>query len=212
MKLHLLSGWAYPVDALELLHKALQPEFEPFIHPFTTDAATIKPPANEPWWLAGWSLGGMLAMEAIANGKLRPDGLILIASTARFCTNTDYVCGVEHIILRQMMSRMLRHREKVLARFFELAGMVTHSNFTDGELMRGLKLLDEMDLRSRLSAIDLPVLLVHGTRDHIIPLEASMYLRDHLANARLLVREGAGHDLPAREYAWLAEQLRDQLT
>lgn len=212
MKLHLLSGWAYPVAALESLRQALRKNFEPRIHPFTTDPASIRPPANQPWWLAGWSLGGMLAMEAVANKTLRPEGLVLIASSARFCANTDYDCGVEHIILRQMMSRMLRHREKVLARFFELAGLVTHSDFTDEELMRGLKLLDEMDLRDRLSAIDVPVLLVHGTHDHIIPVEASIYLRDHLPDARLLIHEGAGHDLPAREYAWLTEQLSSLIT
>jgi pimeloyl-ACP methyl ester carboxylesterase len=211
VKLHLISGWGYPVSALMPLRKELLPRFDAEIHPFTTDPASITPP-REPWWLAGWSLGGMLAMEAVANQTLRPQGLLLIASTARFCANSDYDCGVEHIILRQMMSRMLRHREKVLARFFELAGMVTHSDFSDEELMRGLKLLDEMDLRGELTAINLPVLLVHGTHDHIIPVEASIYLRDHLPDARLLIHEGASHDLPAREYEWLAKQLREQLT
>jgi pimeloyl-[acyl-carrier protein] methyl ester esterase len=209
--MHLISGWGYPVSALTPLRKALLPRFDVEIHPFTTDPAALVPP-REPWWLAGWSLGGMKAMQAIADETLRPEGLLLIASTARFCANTDYDCGVEHIILRQMMSRMLRHREKVLARFFELAGMVTHSDFTDEELMRGLKFLDEMDLRDALTNIDLPVLLVHGTHDHIIPVEASIYLRDHLPDARLLIHEGAGHDLPAREYAWLAKQLNDQFT
>ena len=44
-----------------------------------------------------------------------------------------------------------------------------------------------------LGSVRAPVWLWYGDRDHLVHLEHGRWLRDHLATATLVVREGAGH-------------------
>ncbi len=50
-----------------------------------------------------------------------------------------------------------------------------------------------IDLRAQLSQIQLPVLVIHGEHDRLLPLDAARWLVGQLPNARLHVVSGAGH-------------------
>jgi pimeloyl-[acyl-carrier protein] methyl ester esterase len=70
----------------------------------------------------------------------------------------------------------------------------------------GLRILSETDMRDALGSIRQPVLVVHGDRDSLVPLEAGEYLSRRLFNARFLVLRGAGHApfLSKPEETWAA--------
>jgi pimeloyl-ACP methyl ester carboxylesterase len=53
------------------------------------------------------------------------------------------------------------------------------------------------DLRPRLARVMAPTLVVHGADDSLIPRAAGEDIAASIANARLLIVEGMGHDLPA---------------
>jgi pimeloyl-ACP methyl ester carboxylesterase len=53
----------------------------------------------------------------------------------------------------------------------------------------------------RLQQIDAPVLVVHGDRDVLIPVENAYTLAERIAGAKLCVIEGAGHGYPAHDPA-----------
>jgi len=53
--------------------------------------------------------------------------------------------------------------------------------------------MDGIDLRSQVSQITMPTLLIHGDADVILPLESSRWLAANLPNGRLEIIAGAGH-------------------
>jgi len=68
---------------------------------------------------------------------------------------------------------------------------------TDWRAMRSFRIaLDGWDVRARVSAIDLPAIILHGTEDTLFPLQAARDLAGMLPNAELRIVEGAGHGLP----------------
>jgi pimeloyl-ACP methyl ester carboxylesterase len=52
------------------------------------------------------------------------------------------------------------------------------------------------DLRTRLGDIEAPTLVIHGTHDPLFPLPHGQMLAREIPNARLLVVEGMGHEVP----------------
>ena len=59
--------------------------------------------------------------------------------------------------------------------------------------------LDPAELEHAVRAIDVPVLLIHGTDDHVIPHASSVALQEMIPQAELLTLFGAGH-FPAARY------------
>jgi pimeloyl-ACP methyl ester carboxylesterase len=70
------------------------------------------------------------------------------------------------------------------------------------------RLRDEADVRALLSRIDCPILVIHGSDDHVRPCGSGARLAE-LANGRLVVLEGAGHLPHARDPVKVNLLLRD---
>ncbi len=62
------------------------------------------------------------------------------------------------------------------------------------------------DLLPRLTA---PVLIVHGTKDEVVPYRHGKKFADAIPGARLVTFEGGGHNLPGREAAKVNRLVRD---
>src|SRR6202043_1234013 len=60
------------------------------------------------------------------------------------------------------------------------------------------------DCRALLSKIDVPTLVVHGSDDPLIPLEAGKDTAANIRGADLLVVEGRGHEIPSPLYETVA--------
>ena len=54
--------------------------------------------------------------------------------------------------------------------------------------------------RSRLSSLDIPTLVIHGTADPILPYDHGVALAKEIPGAELLTMEGVGHELPREEF------------
>ncbi|MBN1140649.1 MAG: alpha/beta fold hydrolase, partial [Deltaproteobacteria bacterium] len=156
--------------------------------------------------LVGWSLGGLLALRAAANSPERAAGLVLVAATARMTAEGDYP-GVPAKVLRGMILKLRRDREAVLREFaanalhpqrdsgWEGEFLAMAATFETQDLLRGLEFLAAADLRDCLREIRLPVRILHGSGDRIIPLEQAVFLHQRLAGSTLKRVEGAGHHL-----------------
>ena len=57
-----------------------------------------------------------------------------------------------------------------------------------------LLLRDRFDSMSRAPSIGVPTLVVHGTRDEVIPFDLGRALFQHIPTAKLIPIEGAGHN------------------
>ncbi len=154
------------------------------------------------------SMGGLLAMEHLPASCKK---LVLISSSAKFCAGGDYPCGTHEKVLRRMILQLRRNPEAVLDDFFQnvhfphresraAMDMRKNASFDLDDLVAGLDYLLQSDVRDKVPNIGIPVLLLHGKEDRIIPVGASEWLHDNLPESRLQVVENDGHALPAHHF------------
>jgi pimeloyl-[acyl-carrier protein] methyl ester esterase len=160
--------------------------------------------------LIGWSMGAQAALQSFSLIKDRLSALILVGGTPKFIASDDFPHGLPQVEGRGMAIRLKRNFTKTMGEFF-------HGMFGEGELGReqyqriardivtgeklpepgtALATLDTLvtsDLRSLLPGIDLPVLLVHGSRDTVTMPDASRYMAGRMPNAALEIMNGLGH-------------------
>ena len=158
--------------------------------------------------LAGWSLGALLALEAALTEPARWAGLALLSATARFCADGEGHPGAEPRALRAMQAALGRRRGPVLLDFAaacaapdggEAAGawwLAQAERFGTDALARGLVALGALDLRAGLAALRMPVRMLHGARDRVVPAVAAGAAAARLPDARLTVLPEHGHALP----------------
>ncbi|MDT8389010.1 MAG: alpha/beta hydrolase [Lentisphaeria bacterium] len=170
-------------------------------------AAVIADTA-EPVTLAGWSTGAMVALETAAAYPANIDRLILFSATPKFCAEDAWEHGIPAANVRAMIAGLRRDPEATLGGFFKLAarpGRLTAAEY-EGKIAVALRqgeknLADQLrylmttDLRAAVRKITIPVTLIHGNKDAIIPRAASAWLADELPDSRLISLPGKGHTL-----------------
>jgi pimeloyl-[acyl-carrier protein] methyl ester esterase len=169
--------------------------------------------------LMGWSLGALLALRTALEFPERVDRLVLVSGTARMPEAEGYA-GTDPRVLRAMRSRLTRDAGRVLSEFADLCAEpdgdaavrsdyfeMAHTQSREA-LSAGLEALASLDFRGRLTEISVPVLLIHGSEDKVIPLSQTEALTAHLPDARLEVLVGRGHALPLTASGELVQAVR----
>jgi pimeloyl-[acyl-carrier protein] methyl ester esterase len=159
--------------------------------------------------LIGWSMGVQVVLQAFQNLRPRLAGLVLVGGTPRFSAAADFPHGLPPVEVKGMGLRLKRDYQKTMGDFFrgmfaagepdrEQYQRIVHEVVMKGRspepetARKALQVLAEADLRPVLTAIDRPVLLVHGKSDSICRPEASRYMAEKLPLARLQMMDG-GH-------------------
>lgn len=241
----LATGWATPSTRLgplsHHLARVLDREPVPFdLAHIAFDASRLPVPDNEPSdyaralheklcglpepaRLIGWSTGGLIALETAFFWPDTIHRLVLINSTACFCSKDDYPHGQKPAILRAMMSGLrLMPSKPILREFFARVALphaILHEELqahvadalAQGEttLLNGLAYLLHTDLRDKVPHIRQPALILHGTKDHIIPATAGEWICDHMPDAICKLEDDRGHDMPLRYPEEIAQHVRD---
>ncbi len=159
--------------------------------------------------LLGWSLGAQVALAAAPLVRARLSALVLVSGTPRFTEGEGWPHGLPARGVEGLAARVRRDAPRAVARFFDgmfAAGELDGAGLARAEAIRGavppadpaallsgLDVLARADLRSALSALDLPVLVVHGDRDAVCPPGASRAMAGAIPGARLVLVPGAGH-------------------
>ncbi len=197
-KLLLITGWAHGSASLQPLADRLSKTFDVQIFSAADVLAGRKIPDVK--FIIGWSMGGMLALERLPATCQK---LVLISSTARFCTDDGYDCGTPEATARQISTFLRRKPATVLPGIAKkIYGPYALPNFPPADsadldtLNHDLDYLLNTDLRKTVSNIQNPVLLLHGTEDAMIPATASIWLHEHLPDNQLKLFLGEGHAVP----------------
>jgi pimeloyl-ACP methyl ester carboxylesterase len=149
----------------------------------------------------GVSFGAAVALELAVERPERIGRLILQGGAARFRKSLGST------IARRVLERFPLPRDNgFVNQFFNLlhggkpapgplAGFVVESCWeTDQSVMaQRLELLEEFDVADRLWRLEMPTLVMAGTRDAIIPFSHQRALATAIPGARFTALEAAGH-------------------
>lgn len=157
--------------------------------------------------LAGWSLGGMLAMALAQRLPSQVGGLVTIAASPSFSEREDWP-GMRPSVLRQFGRQLATDHATTIERFMALQAMGSSSAKDDIRslkksvlarplaapiaLQQGLDFLANVDLRSQLATIDQPWLRVWGKLDGLVPVKVANRWQ-HNANSQDFVIAKASH-------------------
>ena len=172
-------------------------------------ALALSRRAPRPCVVAGWSLGGLAALEWARAAPEQVERLVLLGATPSFVRRDDWADAIEAPVLQEFARALERDPPGTLRRFLtlqvegEAAPAETLRKLRacskEGEfparatLREGLELLLKSDIRNRLPAVRQKTLVVHGARDALVPLAAAEFLAGTLPRAQLAVIGGAGH-------------------
>lgn len=194
-------------------------------------AAVIDQTGAQDAVLVGFSMGGgEVARYMSRHGGKSVSKCALVSSILPYRLKTaDNTAGTEQAAFDKTAQAILEDRAQFFTTFFKKffgVGMISHP--VSGELLEWarsvsmqaslkatlecLKSFSSTDFRSDLSAIKVPTLMIHGTDDEIVPIDASARLAAKgIAQCTLIEYPGAPHGLLATEKKRLASDLLDFL-
>jgi pimeloyl-[acyl-carrier protein] methyl ester esterase len=159
-------------------------------------------------WL-GWSLGGLIALQAALLAPERVAALVLLTATPRFVRASDWPAAMDPQVFAQFHDTLVAEPKLTLERFLRLQVRGSDSARETLRLLRaelaeqpapqpealalGLDLLRDGDLRGALCELACPSLWVFGERDTLVPAAASAGVSALRADAEVRVIAGAAH-------------------
>ncbi|MDE3016341.1 MAG: alpha/beta fold hydrolase [Pseudomonadota bacterium] len=199
-----LSGWGQPHDALEAV--APGATHVNYAKHGSAEAAlsAIADTGRGYDTVIGWSLGGQLAVRAVAAGMLAPKKLVLIAAPFQFV-------GGEAGMGRDTYKKFRDNYAKNPARTLDKAWALIHQGDTRvGYIEKQLEAQDKnavlrhdwlrwLEAMEDFSFSDIPLagmpktLLIHGGADVVVAPQQSRYFAKMLPQAELMMLPGAGH-------------------
>lgn len=146
--------------------------------------------------LAGWSLGGLIAIQLCAKFPERFEKLVLLASTPKFLAATDWP-GI-HPDNFSHLKNSLQDFHKLVC-FPSRTARQHFANHTGDAPLTSLDYLYETDCRREYASLSQPVLSIAGDRDAILPASGTEHI------------QGAGHALFYTHAAEVCSRIRNFL-
>ncbi len=179
--------------------------------PLTLENAAAQVSAVVPeraLWL-GWSLGGLVALQAAATRRAQVRGLVMLAASPRFVRGDDWPQGMEAPVFRDFAQALGNDYPGTLDRFLMLEAqgsdrvreelrLLRAEVFAHGEpaadvLCDGLGLLENSDLRGALPALAMPSLWLAGHRDRLVSPDAMQAAAAMAPGASFHCVQSGGH-------------------
>nr|WP_256835802.1 alpha/beta fold hydrolase [Pseudomonas oleovorans] len=213
-KLILLPGWGLDGAVLQPLAEALGGEIQvqvPALPRLSSAAAAdwldeLDTRLPHDGWLAGWSLGGMLAAALAARRGERCRGLITLASNACFVASAAWPTAMPAQTYAAFYEGCQENAGTTLKRFAMLCAqggadarglsrqLQSHLSASDeSALLAGLRLLAGLDNRAALAAYSGPQLHLLAEQDALVPAAAGDALLALLPAGEVDVLEECGH-------------------
>lgn len=219
----LLHGWGMSGAVWQPLVKKLSKHFtlhlvdlpgmglsrptEPYHLHILADKIAEMLPANAD--IVGWSLGGLVAKRIALDKPDLVRRLVLVSSTPCFVNKPDWEVGISPTVFSNFAENVDSDYHNTMTQFLTLQCMgakdaratvkLLRKKFaerpvpTSQTLHRALNILLETDLRGEVEKLRKPILLIHGDRDTLAPVQAAHWMMQNLPMGFLRVFAGASH-------------------
>jgi pimeloyl-[acyl-carrier protein] methyl ester esterase len=160
-------------------------------------------------WL-GWSMGGAVVLQLVEDFPDQIKGLLLVCANPKYSISSDWSTGMDNNLLNEFACAVRKNDQITLARF---TGLMTQG---EGELTRdllrfvrkrlpqaptadrnallwGLGVLQNTDFRTRYQQIKLPLCVLLGENDPLVPSLVAEQLELLNTNANIHIVKDAGH-------------------
>lgn len=194
------------VHAVDLPGHGKSPAGAAGLNNWTSEMLAVVAPASAVFM--GWSLGGLLCLQAACRYPERVRGLILVGSLPRMLRSADWAWGMKASAVNETARGLRNDYITTLQEFLMLqvlgepgarhlvrqmrAQLLSAPPARQG-LERGLDILHEADFRKLLPAIDVPVLIINGERDRMCHPEGARWMAEQLPDAQAWIVPRAAH-------------------
>ncbi|HIL93718.1 MAG TPA: alpha/beta fold hydrolase [Cycloclasticus sp.] len=171
------------------------------------DSMVAQLPAS--CYVLGWSLGGMVGLAYANKYAVRVQGLIMLASSAKFVRSIAWPHAQPEETLHAFSQGLLENPSATLKRFVMLQTQGLQSPRKISALLKksmctaevgrltalasGLKVLQYTDLREQLKALRCPLLMLLGDKDQLIPVSVGLDSVQYNNSTVLHIIKGASH-------------------
>lgn len=159
--------------------------------------------------VAGWSLGGLLALRLATRHPARCARLALMGTSPSFVRRAGWPHAMARETLESFAAALGAEPARTIRTFVslnalggpharermrELAAMLAARGTPAADsLGTALGVLHDADLRGEVAAIDCPATVIHGARDALAPVGAGRWLAQALPFARFVEIADAAH-------------------
>lgn len=159
--------------------------------------------------LLGWSLGGLLALRLASLFPEQVASLVTVACSPRFVAAPDWPAAMPVEVLDKFIEVFDEDNEGTLIRFLALNCKGADTMREDVRKLKeilyfcglpaaralrgGLQILRDSDLRASLSGLSLPVLMLFGRADNIVPAALVPDLQKLAPAVQVAIQEGVAH-------------------
>ena len=173
----------------------------------TDSARAIAQAVPSAIWL-GWSLGGVIALQAALDFPEHVRALAMLCASPCFVRGNDWPHAISPEILQQFAADLREDHRATLERFLALEALgsdsaqedlrqLRHDTFAETPpsvraLCEGLDVLEHTDLRARVREVEQPSAWIAGRRDRLVPWQAMQWAAQQCGGTFTCIH-GGGH-------------------
>lgn len=158
--------------------------------------------------VVGWSLGGLVAQQFALDYPEKVHQLNIIGSTPKFMAAEDWY-GIKPEVLSMFAEQLVQNSKQTIERFLAIQAMGSRTARDDikqlkalilsapepnpAALAKGLKLLEQEDLRTQWSQLQCPVFALFGKLDSLVPYKAIKDIENLGKSPKVTILDKSSH-------------------